>query len=145
MPLFKNVSGTIVQMTAEEEAAFETMRRPTLTQLKDSLVESLKNKRRSIEQTGVTSGGLAIKTDTGTLTQLLAIKEAATPAQQVPVELANGRVVTTPAASLTGLITAVQARMLAVLLVEVAKRAEIDALATVAAAEAYNVNTGWPA
>ena len=145
MALVKMVNGISVALTLQEEADFNASLVPELPRAKAALLAAILARRTAVERAGAASGGRTIRVDAETLVRLAALQAAATPGQQVPVELVDGSVVNVPSAALAGLITAAQARMLAAAVVEAAKRAEVGALGTLAAVQAYDVNAGWPA
>ncbi len=145
MALTKLRRGVLVEMTPAEEAAFIASRIPTIERARADKLAAVRAKRIEVERAGAASGGRVVSADPENISRLLALKEAATPGQQVPVELVDGSVVMMPGNAITGLITAAQARLLGAMVAEAAKREEIEALTTVDAVLAYDVSTGWPA
>lgn len=145
MTLYRMIGGVNVAMTPDEEAAFEAARLPSIGKARAKAIEAIKAARIASERAGAASGAHTIVADVDTVARLQALIDAATPGQQIPVEMVDGSVVLLPAAGVTGLITAAKARMLAAGLVEATKIGEVNALATVAEVRAYDINAGWPA
>ena len=145
MALYKNVNGQNILMSPAEEAAFEASRTPTLPVAKADAFARIRAKRIEHERAGATAGARTVRADPDTLTRLFALQAAAVPGEQIPVEMVDGTVEMVPAAGVTGLVTAVQARMLALANVEATKRGQVDALVTVDAVRAYDIDAGWPA
>lgn len=110
---------------------------------------ALRARRREAESAGVQLGQRTIPTDPEMRAQLRELRDwsQANPGAQVPVELANGRIVRVSYAQLNAAISAVSAHMRECLEVEADKLDEIDALADDAAIDAWlaaNLEAGWP-
>ena len=147
MPLWKMVNGVRVQMTPAEEAQFEAERAPSLAQLKAELRRRVKTRRLMAEEAGVTVGQNVVETTAEFRLRLRELRDylAENPGEQVPVRLANGRVVRVSAAQLTAAAKAIMQHIRDCMNAEADHLEAIDALADVPAAQAYDASTGWPA
>ena len=147
MPLYKKVNGQTVEMSAEEEAAFNASRAINLPEWKRRLSRMVYERRRAVEEGGITVGQRQIETTREFRAQLRELREWAVdnPGQQIPVRLANGRLVRVSAAQLAAAAQAIIAHVKACMDAEADHLDAIDALASVQAAQSYDVTTGWPA
>ena len=147
MPTFKMVSGTLVEMSPAEEAAFNASRAIPLAEWKRRLTRMVAERRRAVEEGGIAVGQQQIETTREFRSQLRELREWAVdnPGQQIPVRLANGRIVRVSAAQMAAAAQAIIAHVKACMDAEADHLDAVDALATVAQAEAYDVTTGWPA
>lgn len=147
MPLWKVVNGKQVQMTPAEEAEFVASRAIPLEKWKNRLRSIVRTRRKLVEEAGTTVGQNKIETTQEFRQQLRELREwlADNPGQQVPVRLANGKVVRVNAAQLTAAGNAIRDHVRACMEAEAGHLEAVDALATVADAEQYDTSTGWPA
>jgi hypothetical protein len=141
------VNGVRVEMTAAEVAALEASRAPSLVTLKRDLRAAVRVRRLACEEAGVTVGQNVVETTAEFRQQLRDLRDwvADNPGQQVPVRLANGRVVRVAAAALAVAAQAISAHIRACLEAEATHLEAIADLADVASAQAYDTSTGWPA
>jgi hypothetical protein len=102
MPTFKMVSGTLVEMSPAEEAAFNASRAIPLAEWKRRLTRMVAERRRAVEEGGIAVGQQQIETTREFRSQLRELREWAVdnPGQQIPVRLANGRIVRVSAAQM---------------------------------------------
>ena len=147
MALYKIVNGVRMQMTPQEEADFEASRTPSLAAIKEALSTAVSAHRRVLEEGGITVGQRRIATTREFRQQMRELRDWAqdNPGQQIPVRLADGKVVRIGAAALAAAAQAIAAHVRACIEAEAAHLDAIAALPDVAAARAYDVTTGWPA
>jgi hypothetical protein len=119
----------------------------TLPEAKRSLREGAVRMARAYMRRGVTVGSFELATDDQARQRMRELKDWSDDnlSASVPVELRDGRVVLATRAQFITAAKAVWAHVSAVLTALSTHIEAINALASLAAAEAYNLETGWPA
>lgn len=118
----------------------------TLPEAKRSLREGALRIAKSYLRRGVTVGAYDLPTDDASRQRMRELKDWSddNTGLTVPVELRDGSVVMASRAQFLTAAKAVWAHVSAVLTALSTHMTAINALASLAAAEAYNLETGWP-
>lgn len=113
----------------------------TLDMFRDALKGAATEQRWMVETSGITLGGILVGTTIADQNRIASV--LLSPVTQVDFKATSGWV-TLDIETIRAIAAAIAAHVQACFSAERAHHAAIDALSTIAAAQAYDVTTGWP-